>query len=359
MPAGAHPPVGICIMGCGQIARTHARVIARRGGEVRLFFASRSAEKAEDYRGRFRGEAAFGSYEEALADPRVGAAVICTPHDLHVEHARLAAAHGVHVLMEKPIGRTLEEADEIIRAVREAKPKAGGRCVLMVAENFRFKPSVRKARRLIQSGVVGRVKCVRVKVAALARHEGWRTEASRMGGGALVDGGIHWVDTLLYWAGPPKRVYAVQGPKTRDNVPVEDTVHVLAEHEGGVVSELTHSWGIPSPGRVQFSSISGTEGTLYVENHGYFLCLTGARRRFFFSPLRDWAGFGMHAEFLRAVRRRVSDSPPPPPSPSPLPHDGPDADDSEPEMSGAEGRRSLAFVLAAYRSIREGRAVVP
>lgn len=343
------PSVGICILGCGGIARTHARAVRRLGEKTHLYFASRSADKAEAYRRRFGGETAFGSYEKALADPRVNAVVICTPHDLHVEHARLAASHGVHVLIEKPIGRTLEEADEIIGSVGRAKPKAGERCVLMVAENFRFKPSVRKASRLIRSGVVGRVKYVRVKSSGYGKQGGWRSDLARMGGGALLDGGIHWVDTVLCWAGPLKRVYALQGPRTRDDVPLEDTVHVLAEHEGGVVSELSHSWAVPSPGRIQFSSISGTEGTLYVENHGYFLCLAGRKKRVFFSPLRDWPGFvGMHAEFFRVVSRQVSgrDS------------DGRrDAEDLEPEMSGAEGRRDLAFVLAAYRSIREGRPI--
>lgn len=336
-------------MGCGRIARRHAAAIGLLGGRTRLFFASRSAEKAEDYRGRFRGEAAFGSYVEALGDPRVNAVVICSPHDLHLEHAELAASHGVHVLMEKPMGRTLEEADEIIRTVGEAKPKVGQRCVLMVAENFRFKPSVRKARRLVESGAVGEVKFVRVKSISFARHGGWRTQLERMGGGALLDGGVHWVDTVLYWAGPPNRIYAVRGPKTHGEVPLEDTVHVLTEHEGGVISELTHSWGTPSPGRAQFSSISGTEGTLYVENHGYFLYLAGKKRKLFFSPLRDAAGFAsMHAEFFRAVAHQIGAA---------KSGNGPPEKDAEPEMSGAEARRNLAFVLAAYRSIQEGRPV--
>ncbi len=351
MTAESRPPpsLGVCIVGCGGIARRHAAAMRRLKDIPRLFFASRSAEKAETYRARFGGDVGFGSYEQALGDERVHAAVICTPHDLHVEHALLAASRGVHVMMEKPIGRTLEEADEIIRAVRAAKPKAGGRCVLMVAENFRFKPSVRKARRLIEAGAVGRVKCARVKIAGISRHGGWRTDAERMGGGALLDGGIHWVDTLLCLAGAAKKVYAVRGPKTREGVPVEDTVHVVSEHEGGVVGELTHSWGIPAPGKVQFSSVSGTEGTLYIENHGYFLYLAGKKRRIHLSPMRDWAGFtAMHAEFLRVVRARQS---------AMSAGEVSTAETEEVEMSGAEGRRALAFVLAAYRSFREGRAV--
>jgi predicted dehydrogenase len=343
------PQVGVCIVGCGGIAKRHALAIRRLQEKPRLFFASRTAQKAEEYRRRFGGEAAFGSYEEGLADPRVNAAVICTPHDLHLEHANLAASQGVHVLMEKPIGRTLEEADEIIRALQDAKPKIGNRCILMVAENFRYKPSVRKAKRLIDSGIVGQVKSVRVKISGFARHGGWRADVNRMGGGALLDGGIHWVDTLLYWAGPPRRVFAMRGEKTRDNVPLEDTVHVLTEHEGGIISELSHSWGIPSPGRFQFSSISGTEGTLYVENHGYFLWLTGNRKKLLTSPLRDWPGFtAMHEDFHRVVNHQFRAA---------AKNGHPAPADLDPETSGLEGRRALAFVLAVYRSFQEGRGI--
>jgi predicted dehydrogenase len=100
---------------------------------------------------------------------------------------------------------------------------------------------------------------------------------------------------------------------------------------------------------VQFSSVSGTEGTLYIENHGYFLYLAGKKRRIHLSPMRDWAGFtAMHAEFLRVVRARQS---------AMSAGEVSTAETEEVEMSGAEGRRALAFVLAAYRSFREGRAV--
>ena len=68
---------------------------------VRLAFGSRELARAEQYRRRFGGFAAFGSYEAAAADPRVDALVICTPHHLHEAHARLAAGHGKAILLEK------------------------------------------------------------------------------------------------------------------------------------------------------------------------------------------------------------------------------------------------------------------
>src|SRR5262245_9120368 len=84
-------PLGLCVVGCGRFATFHARAARRLGGAARLAFASRDLARAEAYRRRFGGFAAFGSYEVAMADPRVDAVLICTPHHLHEAHARLAA----------------------------------------------------------------------------------------------------------------------------------------------------------------------------------------------------------------------------------------------------------------------------
>ena len=92
------------------------------------------------YRRRFGGFAAFGSYEAAAADPRVDALVICTPHHLHEAHARLAAGRGKAILLEKPIARTLPEADAILSSARAAG------VVLMVGENMHFAPGFAAAR---------------------------------------------------------------------------------------------------------------------------------------------------------------------------------------------------------------------
>src|SRR6185436_14205249 len=111
-------PIGLCIVVCGRFANFHARAARKLGGAVRLAFASRDPARAEAYRRRFGGFAAFASYEAAAADPRVDAVIVCTPHHLHEAHARLAAEHGKAVLLEKPIARTLPEADAILGAAR-------------------------------------------------------------------------------------------------------------------------------------------------------------------------------------------------------------------------------------------------
>jgi len=88
--------------------------------QVELYFASRDYGRAKSYRGNFGGAGAFGSYEDAAADPRIHALYICTPHHLHLEHARIAASAKKHILLEKPIARTIDKARAIISAADHA-----------------------------------------------------------------------------------------------------------------------------------------------------------------------------------------------------------------------------------------------
>ena len=101
---------GVCIVGCGEIPRRHAGAIAQLPNPPCLFFASWSAEKAEKYRRDFDG---FGSCGRPCPARGFTQQCICTSHALYVQHSKLAASKGAHILMA-PLARTLEEADEIL-----------------------------------------------------------------------------------------------------------------------------------------------------------------------------------------------------------------------------------------------------
>jgi len=90
--------LALCIVGCGQFARTFVQGLQPLRDEIDLFFASRDLERARAYAAMFQGSGAFGSYEAAAADPRVEAMYLCTPHHLHQAHAALAARAGKHIL---------------------------------------------------------------------------------------------------------------------------------------------------------------------------------------------------------------------------------------------------------------------
>jgi predicted dehydrogenase len=101
-------PLALCIVGCGQFARTFVQSLQPMRDGVDLFFASRALTRARAYAAQFQGCGAFGSYEAAAADPRVEVLYLCTPHHLHQAHVALAAQAGKHILVEKPLARTLK-----------------------------------------------------------------------------------------------------------------------------------------------------------------------------------------------------------------------------------------------------------
>jgi predicted dehydrogenase len=318
---------GLVILGCGWVALRHAAAAQRLG--LPLIFASRDVERARVYARRFRGVAAYGSYEAALADPRAAGAVICTPHDRHLSDAQLAFRAGKHVLIEKPIARTLEEAGELIAAGEAA------RRVVMVAEQFRFMPAFRRVKGLLDSGALGELREIHLVARGYFGRSGWRLQADLAGGGALIDGGIHYVHALRWWGGGVRRVFALRPPQTFLALGGEDAVTLLAELGGGAVGLLSNSLAAPGLPRLQWSTVTGTGATCFVDNRGRWIAVRGARGFRFWLTRRDVRGYeAMLGVFAEAMARGKVE-----------------------EMDGAAGRADLAVVLAAYRSIAERRPI--
>lgn len=322
--------LGLAVFGCGWIARRHAAAARSLRGVVALSFASRDPARAEAYRAEFGGVAAYASYEAAVADPDVDGVIVCTPHDQHLACTLLAVAHGKHVLVEKPIARTLAEADAMIEAARAA------RVTLMVAENFRFMPAYRAVRALLAERALGALRQIHITAWGNRGCAGWRRSLDAMGGGTLIDGGIHYVHLLRQWGGRATRVFALAPPNALPGIGGEDTVSLLIEFAGGVVGFLSNSLATPGIPWLQWATLAGTDGSLFVDNRGRFLWLRscrGQRGRFFYG--RDWRGHrAMLAEFAGAVTSARA-----------------------PAVDGIEGRRDLALVVAAYESIKTGQPV--
>ncbi|PYN22451.1 MAG: hypothetical protein DMD99_16755 [Candidatus Rokuibacteriota bacterium] len=317
---------GLVLFGCGWIARRHAAA-ARRVG-VPLLVASRDLARARAFAREFGAADAFGAYEAAARDPRAGAAVVCTPHDRHCADTLLALGAGLHVLVEKPIAPTVEEADRMIAAAR-----AAGR-VLMVAENFHFMPAFRHVRTLVTSGAVGPLRELHFMARGYRQHSGWRLAAGAAGGGVLIDAGIHYVHNLRWWGGEVRRLFALRPPQTV-GLGGEDAVDVLAELPAGVVGSVSISLGATGVPRVQWSSVTGADGTIFADNRGRCVLLRGRGRTRLRLFHRDSRG---HEAMLRAFDDAVGSGRPP-------------------ETDGVSGRCDLAVVLAAYRSVAERRPV--
>ncbi len=321
--------VNLCLLGCGSVAKLHSRFARTLRSRLELMYASRSLERAEEFRRRFRGIAAFGSYQEACTDPRVDAVFICTPHAYHAEHVELAAGGKKPVLVEKPIARNLDELRRIERAVSEAGIPA------MVAENYFFKPLVRVLRHHIDRGDIGDPMFIEINKAARSRVSGWRADAEMMGGGALLEGGVHWINLMSSLGGEVREVIAVRPDiEYRKVAPFEDSLELLFKFTSGAVGKMLHSWNLTNRiGGLGMSKVCGTDGNIHFEGNGLFAVVLGKRKRLRFPGFLDLMGYrGMLKHFVDCVR-----------------------EGRLPEMSLEVARRDMEVIAAAYRSLESGR----
>ena len=324
-------PLGLCVVGCGDFARTFAQAMRTLSGEVHLFFASRDLKRASEYADAFNGIGYFGSYEDAAAAPDVEAMYICTPHHLHRDHATLAARAGKHILVEKPIARSLDEG----RAIIDAAGAAG--VTLMVAENYRFMAPARQAKQLIDDGVIGHLRLIQLQEEALFTPGRWRNNRDLNGGGVFIDGGIHKLALLRYLAGTPEHIYALELPLATPGLDAEDGLVMMTRSDQGVAGVINHSWTNAQRAGPMWVSITGTQGRIYFEAGSPWLKLDDGRSEKTIPLAEDHYGLvPMIKEFVDCIR-----------------------EGREPEMSGPEGLEDLSLVLKAYESVELGRSLPP
>lgn len=319
MPAhGA--PLSVAFLGCGHAARLHSRTLKALGGTVERCYASRNLQRARDFSRRWGGIAAFGSYQEALEDPRVDVALVLTPPASHLELVTRALRAGKDVIVEKPPFLNTRDFDTARQLCGETERR------LFVAENYFYKPLAVRLRKLLADGIIGEPLFFQVNALKLQRTGDWRDDAELAGGGALFEGGIHWI-SLLGSLGP--RVRKVRAIRAGDGSELERSMLVTLDFEGAAAGSLLYSWEVPSPLKgLRISRIYGREGSIAFETNGLFLLVYGKKKRIILPGLRDIAGYrSMFADFLRAIRTG-----------------------REPLMTLERARRDLELVEAAYAS---------
>jgi predicted dehydrogenase len=324
-------PIQVAIVGCGGIARAHAASLKKIQGTGGTVFVSRDPAKAERTASECGGRFAR-SYEAVLQDPDIRAVVLCTPHDCHAPETLQAAKASKHVLVEKPIARTLEEA----AAMRDAAVSAGVRC--MVAENFHFIPVLLKAREILLSGRIGGLHTVIANGLYQAAPTGWRTEKERMGGGALIDGGIHYVDGLRLFGGEINSVRTVSPAKRTIEMEGEEAAYLDVRFANGVAGMLNFSWTCHGLLDLPDFLILGSHGSITVRIRSHYMEIRDPRKQRVFTgfmrfhSIEKWGFFGVMRAFLDLIQDDSALNP----------------------MDAREGMRDLAVVLAAYRSIETG-----
>jgi UDP-N-acetylglucosamine 3-dehydrogenase len=309
----------LCLLGCGWAAELHSRTLSQFRPQIRCSYASRSLAKAQALNSKYGGDGAFGAYAEALSSPSVDVIAVLTPPATHLDWTLRAIEAGKEVILEKPPLLRSTDFDAVEQACR-----AHGRSAY-VAENYHYKPIVSKLRAILAAGTIGEPLFIHLNAVKQQKISGWRDDPAA-GGGALFEGGIHWVNlagSLGY------TICSVKAGRPGGGAGLERSMLLLIEYAEGPVATLSYSWETSSPLKgLRLSRIYGREGGVVFESNGLFLATSGRQWRLVFPGVRDIQGYkAMFADFFEAWRGRT-----------------------EPRMTLARARRDLEVVEQAYQS---------
>ena len=217
---------------------------------------------------------AYGTtdWHRLAEDPAINLFINCAPNDMHAEPCLTAAAHGAHVLCEKPLARDAAEARRMWEGVRRSGIRN------QVSFNYRFVPAVRLAREMLQAGDLGEIIHFRSRYTddtlsnPMLPHT-WRQEKRRAGTGAVGDIASHVLDMALFLIGPLRQVAGIsrivvpRRPATRGGrrmkvVDVEDVYAAAVQFANGAIGTLEVSTFCPGRKNYFTFEVNGTKGTL-------------------------------------------------------------------------------------------------
>lgn len=253
-PADA-PALRWGVIGPGGIAADFTDALHAHTAQRMVACGSRSAERAAAFAAAHGVERAHGSYEALVADPEVDVVYVATPHSEHLEHALLAIRAGKHVLVEKPLAATAEQARAIAAAAREAGVFA------MEAMWTRYLPQTDIVRRLLDSGALGEVRVVTADFGGRAPFDpAGRLWNPSLAGGALLDLGVYVVSWASFALGAPAGIIATG---TLASTGVDEQVALVLSSLSGAQALLSTGLRAGTPSR---ATISGADGRVELES---------------------------------------------------------------------------------------------
>jgi predicted dehydrogenase len=347
------------LIGAGLAGSRHARAWSELSDRARLVAVADPHETAGRAAAAATGARYYDGVDALLEGERVAVIDVCVPPHLHLEIVRRAASAGSHVLCEKPIATSLEDA----RSIQQVVATAG--ITYMAGHNTLFLPTIQRAAALLRSGDLGPVHLIRSldcfegswsTPERLAIHDpelpaffapgAWRTRLPLLRGGALADGGVHAVYRLLHLAaGTPRAVIALTR-SVRPDLPMEgeDSAVVLVDFSDGTIGEVivSYAFGPPTTGGDTLFAVTAREGLLVGDESAIAFRPAGwgqpARQQLWEHTGRDafW-----HATLVAELRHFLDSV----------------ASGRPPIAGAAEAIASLAVISAAYESVERGALV--
>ena len=330
----------VCLIGCGRAGMIHARNYAGnvRGAEL-IAFCDPVAECLEAATSEIEVPYVYKDYTEALKNPEIDAVIAVTPtrflHDLVIA----AAKAGKHVFCEKPMALDEKECDEMIEACREAGVK------LQLGFMRRFDKSFRRTKELIDSGAIGDVAMIKSNTYGPSEPREWMYDV-RKSYGPVGEVNSHDFDTVRWYAGSEvKLIHAIghnfRSPEKAEEYPeYYDTCSVLLQFENGVIATITGAQYVRY-GYDSRAEVLGTKGIVKVgSQETNTVELVTADQTIQRDSMDSWRTLFRDA-YLAEAQAFVNCV----------------LNDTEPEVTGYDGKMALILVNEGLRSILEKRPI--
>ena len=339
--------IHIGLIGGGNITETHARAASTISGVAISAIHGTNSEKITRLCHE-HGGTPYQDFDAFLRHRPMDLVIIGSPSGLHAEQGIAAAHQSLHVLTEKPIEITTARADALIAAAKQSNVQLG------VIFQDRMKPHIRQLKNWLDQGLLGKILFVEARVKWYRPPEyyansHWRGTLALDGGGALINQGVHTVDLLLWLLGDVFRVQA-RTATLLHKIEAEDTAVATFEFASGALG-VFHATTAAYPGYPRRVEISGTEGTVFLENDRILganlqntpaaTTISAALADLLASPkdenqsassatVSDFRGHqAVLEDFLAAIQQNRA-----------------------PACDGLEGRRSIALIESIYRAAR-------
>jgi myo-inositol 2-dehydrogenase / D-chiro-inositol 1-dehydrogenase len=337
----------VAILGAGFITDIHMESYHRFIPEAEVVAVyARKPEKAKEFAAKHNIKNWYTDIDAIINESECEIVDICLPNFLHAEACIKAAKAGKHIIIEKPLAVTLEEADAMIDACKQAGVK------LMYAEELCFAPKYERVRQLVKEGAVGEVYMLKQSEKHSGPHTDWFYDVNLAGGGVLMDMGCHameWFRWMLDNARPVSVYASMNTVLHKERTRGEDNSIVIVEFDNGVTCVAENSWA-KHGGMDDRSEVHGTGGVVYADlfmgnaaisysKHGYGYAMEKADTTvgWSFTVFEEVFNQGYPHElkhFVDCVRNN-----------------------KQPVVSGEDGRVVLEIIYAAYASAGLGRKV--
>jgi predicted dehydrogenase len=337
--------INFAILGCGRIAKRHAELLGtgQIAGAKLAAVCDIDRARVDTFATRY-GVPGFTSLADMLASPGIDVVSVLTPSGMHAGHAIAAAQAGRHVVVEKPMALTIEDADAMIRAADSAGVR------LFIVKQNRFNVPVVKARQALDAGRFGQLVLGTVRVRwcrdqAYYNQDAWRGTWAQ-DGGVIANQASHHVDMLGWFMGPVESVHA-RGLRALVDIEAEDTAVATLRFRSGALG-IVEATNAARPKDLEGSlSVLGATGAVEIGGfavnkirHWQFAAPlaedTNVLEKFSVNPPNVY-GFGHQAYYEHVVDCL--------------------AKGVKPLVDGHEGRSSLELVAALYESMASGREV--